>query len=60
MMLSAKDYDAWYKTARGSWIGQQEYSTLLKLFSPKHGQTLLDIGSGSAILVVDFMKRDYT
>lgn len=40
-------YDAWYQSARGSWIGQQEFSILLKLFTPKAGQTLLDVGSGS-------------
>ena len=40
-------YDAWYYSTRGSWIGQQEFSALLKLFAPKEGQTLLDIGSGS-------------
>ena len=45
--ISPDGYDAWYKTARGAWIGQQEFSALLKLFSPQAGQTLLDMGSGS-------------
>ena len=40
-------YDAWYQSRRGSWMGQQEFSTLLKLFTPKEGQTLLDVGSGT-------------
>lgn len=40
-------YDAWYQSARGRWIGQQEFSTLLKLFTPEAGQTLLDVGSGT-------------
>ena len=40
-------YDAWYQSSRGSWIGEQEFSNLLKLFSPKAGQTILDIGSGT-------------
>lgn len=41
------EYDAWYQSCRGSWIGQQEFSTLLKLFTPKEGQSLLDVGSGT-------------
>ena len=45
--IAPEVYDAWYQTVRGSWIGQQEFSALLKLFSPVAGQTLLDIGSGS-------------
>ena len=45
--FSPEIYDAWYQTARGSWIADQEFSALLKLFTPKAGQTLLDIGSGS-------------
>jgi len=40
-------YDAWYQSARGSWIGQQEFSSLLKLFTPKEGQNLLDVGCGT-------------
>lgn len=39
-------YDAWYQSPRGAWIGQQEFSVLLKLFLPERGQTLLDVGSG--------------
>jgi len=46
-MRTAEDYDAWYQTTRGSWIGQQEFSTLVKLFSPKEGQSLLDVGCGT-------------
>lgn len=40
-------YDAWYQSAKGNWIGQQEFSTLLKLFTPKAGQSLLDVGCGT-------------
>ena len=44
-------YDAWYLSYRGSWIGQQEFSALLKLFTPIEGQTILDIGCGSGYFI---------
>jgi len=44
---SVADYDAWYRTARGRWIAEQEFSVLLKLFSLTEGQTLLDVGCGT-------------
>lgn len=40
-------YDAWYQSDRGRWIGQQEFSILLKLFAPEEGQSLLDVGCGT-------------
>ena len=46
-MKNIAAYDAWYQSARGSWIGQQEFSTLLKLFTHKAGQSLLDVGCGT-------------
>lgn len=53
--ISPDVYDAWYKTVRGAWIGQQEFSALMKLFTPREGQTLLDVGSGSGY----FSRRFY-
>ena len=49
-------YDAWYQSARGNWIGQQEFSTLLKLFQPKAGQSLLDVGSGTGYFSRQFYQ----
>ena len=49
-------YDAWYQTTRGSWIGQQEFSTILKLFQPEEGQSLLDVGSGTGYFSRQFYK----
>jgi ubiquinone/menaquinone biosynthesis C-methylase UbiE len=49
-------YDAWYQSARGSWIGQQEFSTLLKLFTPKEGQSLLDVGCGTGYFSQRFQQ----
>ncbi len=49
-------YDAWYQSARGSWIGQQEFSILLKLFTPKAGQSLLDVGCGTGYFSQRFQQ----
>ena len=46
-MKNVAAYDAWYQSARGSWIGQQEFAKLVKLFPPKVGQSLLDVGCGT-------------
>ena len=55
-MKNATVYDAWYQTARGGWIGQQEFSILLKLFTPKAGQSLLDVGCGTGYFSQHFQQ----
>ena len=40
-------YEAWYHTSRGAWIGDVEYSLLMRFLQPSPGQTLLDVGSGT-------------
>lgn len=47
MQKNPKIYDNWYKSTRGRWIAEQEFSVLLKLFTPNKGQTLLDVGCGT-------------
>lgn len=47
MIIEPVDYEAWYHTPRGSWIGQRELSLLLDLVRPAHGHTLLDVGAGT-------------
>ncbi|VAW75932.1 hypothetical protein MNBD_GAMMA15-949 [hydrothermal vent metagenome] len=46
-MTDPAAYEAWYHTPRGRWIGQQEFSLLIKLVQPVNGQSLLDVGSGT-------------
>ena len=53
-MNNPKIYDAWNQSTRGSWIGEQEFSILLKLFSPKAGQSLLDVGCGTGYFSQQF------
>lgn len=55
-MKAASKYDAWYETPRGAWIGQKEFSILVKLFTPKHGQTLLDVGCGTGYFSQRFLN----
>ncbi|ARU31469.1 SAM-dependent methyltransferase [Sulfuriferula sp. AH1] len=45
--MQAKDYDAWYQTPRGSWIGEQEYRLLRRLLQPTAGQCMIDVGCGT-------------
>jgi len=45
--VDAATYDAWYRTPRGSWIGEVEYRLLHRLLAPVPGATLLDVGCGT-------------
>lgn len=55
-VLIPEIYDSWYQTSRGSWIGEQEFSALVKLFQPETDQTLLDVGSGSGYFSRRFLQ----
>jgi SAM-dependent methyltransferase len=44
---AAEQYDAWYHTARGRWIGAVEYQLLARLLRPEPGEHLLDVGCGT-------------
>lgn len=45
--VKPEDYDAWYHTPRGRWIGETEYSLLKSLLRFEMGSSLLDIGCGT-------------
>lgn len=45
--MNAADYDAWYDTPRGCWIGETEYRLLLRQLDPQPGERLLDVGCGT-------------
>ena len=45
--MEAADYEAWYHTPRGRWIGDTEFALLLRLLPPVAGASLLDTGSGT-------------
>ena len=45
--MTPADYDAWYDTPRGRWIGETEFSLLHRLLAAQPGETLLDVGCGT-------------
>lgn len=46
-MVEAAEYDAWYETSRGQWIGEEEYRLLVRHAKPKAGDKVLDVGCGT-------------
>lgn len=45
--MSPEQYDAWYETPRGAWIGGVERRLLVDLLVPRKGESVLDVGCGT-------------
>jgi SAM-dependent methyltransferase len=45
--MTPADYDAWYDTPRGRWVGETEFRLVRRQLGPQPGETLLDVGCGS-------------
>jgi ubiquinone/menaquinone biosynthesis C-methylase UbiE len=45
--MKAAEYDAWYDSPRGRWIGETEYRLLLDQLEPQPGDHVLDVGCGT-------------
>jgi SAM-dependent methyltransferase len=45
--MSPGEYEAWYQTARGSWIASREFDLMRRLLDPPADATLLDVGCGT-------------
>ncbi len=45
--MSPAEYDAWYSTPRGRWIGETEFRLLQRQLALQPGETLLDVGCGT-------------
>jgi SAM-dependent methyltransferase len=45
--MNPADYDAWYDTPRGRWIGETEYALAARGLAPLAGESLLDVGCGT-------------
>ena len=44
---NSAEYEAWYHTPRGAWIGNTEFSLLQSLLRPAADASLLDVGCGT-------------
>lgn len=45
--MDPAEYEAWYHTPRGAWIGEVEFGLMHRMLRPRAGTTLLDVGSGT-------------
>jgi len=45
--MNPADYDAWYATPRGRWIGETEYALAVRQLAPRPGDSLIDVGCGT-------------
>ncbi|MGB9130773.1 MAG: class I SAM-dependent methyltransferase [Thiobacillus sp.] len=45
--MELAEYDAWYRTPRGRWIGETEYALAARGLAAQAGESLLDIGCGT-------------
>lgn len=45
--MTPAEYDAWYRTPRGSWIGETEYRLLREALALPPSASVLDVGCGT-------------
>ncbi|MGV8990629.1 MAG: class I SAM-dependent methyltransferase [Thiobacillus sp.] len=45
--MNPADYDAWYATPRGHWVGETEYVLAAHQLAAQAGDSLLDVGCGT-------------
>jgi ubiquinone/menaquinone biosynthesis C-methylase UbiE len=45
--VTPAEYDAWYDTPRGRWIGVTEYRLLRAALDLRSGERVLDVGCGT-------------
>jgi SAM-dependent methyltransferase len=57
--LTPEEYDRWYRTPRGRWIGQLEYVLVRRLLKPRPEESLVDVGCGTGYFTRCF-ARDQT
>ncbi len=58
--VDPNEYDDWYQTPRGRWIGETEYQLLHTLLAPAAGERLLDVGCGTGYFSRRFARAGST
>ena len=57
--MTPDQYDAWYYTVRGRWIGEIEFHLILALLEPEAGARILDVGCGTGYFTRRFAAEGY-
>jgi SAM-dependent methyltransferase len=56
-VLGYEQYDGWYRSPRGGWIGRLEYRLVRRLLQPRPTESVLDVGCGTGYFTRCFARE---